>query len=220
MKPTLILVGADKGGVGKTMVARALADFMRTNSIAFHAFDTESGAPDGVLKRFVPDAKLIDIATVPGQMQIFDSIAAESVTLVDIRAGQLTSTLVALLNAGVMGDVRSGKVRLIVLHILGSTVASAREVAEIVNRMTGAEYTPVRNHASADATFAQIAGLPGVAGNYLDIPNLNEFACEAVDEADSSFVAFTINGPSRTLRGYVQTWYDLVVIEFNKLKLV
>ena len=27
MKPTLILVGADKGGVGKTTVSRALLDF-------------------------------------------------------------------------------------------------------------------------------------------------------------------------------------------------
>ena len=33
MKPTLILVGADKGGVGKTTTARALLDFLSRSNI-------------------------------------------------------------------------------------------------------------------------------------------------------------------------------------------
>lgn len=215
MKPTMILVGADKGGVGKTMVSRAMADYMRVVAVPFHAFDTESGAPDGVLKRFVPDAKVVDIATVPGQAQIFDSISAESMTLVDIRAGQLTPTLKALLNGGIMGDMRQGKVRLIVLHVVGSSVASMREVADVMAQMQGAEYLPVINRASSDASFD--VTLPG---NALDIPNLNEPACEAVDKSDMPFTTFATSGHSRTLRGYVQTWFDLVQLEFNKLKLV
>lgn len=215
MKPTIILVGADKGGVGKTMVSRALADYMRVTAIPFHSFDTEVGATNGVLKRFVPDAKLVDIALVPGQMQIFDSITSESLTLVDIRAGQLTPTLKALLNAGIMSDVRQGKTRLIIMHVIGSSVASMREVADVMQQLQGAEYMPVINRASADAAFD--VTLPG---NAMDIPNLNEPACEAVDKADAPFTTFATGLASRTLRGYVQTWFDLVFNEFNKLKLV
>ena len=42
MKPTLILVGADKGGVGKTTVSRALLDFFARKNILTRAFDTEN----------------------------------------------------------------------------------------------------------------------------------------------------------------------------------
>ena len=50
MKPTLILVGADKGGVGKTTVARSLLDYFARKNILTRAFDTEN--PRGSLHRF------------------------------------------------------------------------------------------------------------------------------------------------------------------------
>ena len=52
MKPTLILVGADKGGVGKTTISRALLDFFARKNVLTRAFDTEN--PRGSLKRFYP----------------------------------------------------------------------------------------------------------------------------------------------------------------------
>ena len=44
-KPTVIVVGADKGGVGKTTVARTLLDYFTAHQMATRAFDTE--APKG-----------------------------------------------------------------------------------------------------------------------------------------------------------------------------
>ena len=41
-RPTVILVGADKGGVGKTIVARSLLDYFATNKVPARAFDTEA----------------------------------------------------------------------------------------------------------------------------------------------------------------------------------
>ena len=52
MKPTLILVGADKGGVGKTTVSRILLDYFARKNVLTRAFDTEN--PRGSLKRFYP----------------------------------------------------------------------------------------------------------------------------------------------------------------------
>ena len=46
-KPTVIIVGADKGGVGKTTVARTLLDYFTAHQIPARAFDTE--APKGTL---------------------------------------------------------------------------------------------------------------------------------------------------------------------------
>jgi len=41
-KPAVILVGADKGGVGKTTVSRALLDYFIAHNIPTRAFDTAS----------------------------------------------------------------------------------------------------------------------------------------------------------------------------------
>ena len=47
-KPVVIVVGADKGGVGKTTVSRTLLDYFSANNIPTRAFDTES--PRGTLE--------------------------------------------------------------------------------------------------------------------------------------------------------------------------
>src|SRR5258708_28574094 len=81
--PTVIIVGADKGGVGKTTVARTLLDYFTAHQIPARAFDTE--APKGTLKRFHPDTTdIVDINLVPDQMKIFDTLnsAQAAVTVI------------------------------------------------------------------------------------------------------------------------------------------
>ena len=84
--PTIILVGADKGGVGKTTVTRTLLDYLAAQDIPLRAFDTE--APKGTLKRFHPDVTdVVDVTSAADQMKIFDTINAAEVTVIDVRAG-------------------------------------------------------------------------------------------------------------------------------------
>ena len=89
-KPAVILVGADKGGVGKTTVARTLLDYFNAHQTPIRAFDTES--PRGTLARFHPDVtEVVDVTQVPDQMKIFDTLGTTqaAVTGIDIRAGQI-----------------------------------------------------------------------------------------------------------------------------------
>ena len=82
--PTVILIGADKGGVGKTTVARMLLDYLGAQGIPMRAFDTE--APKGALHRFHPKiSEIVDVAEIAGQMRIFDTVSDSSVTVVDVR---------------------------------------------------------------------------------------------------------------------------------------
>ncbi|MGH6675546.1 MAG: hypothetical protein ACRECE_04870, partial [Xanthobacteraceae bacterium] len=97
MKPTLIMVGADKGGVGKTTVSRALLDYFASKNVLARAFDTEH--PRGTLKRFHPQtAEVVDITQTPDQMRILDTLNTSQVkvTVLDTRAGALTTSLEAL----------------------------------------------------------------------------------------------------------------------------
>ena len=91
-KPVVIVVGADKGGVGKTTVSRTLLDYFSANNVPTRAFDTES--PRGTLKRFHPEiTEIVDMTTTTDQMKIFDTLnaASPSVTVIDVRAGLLFS---------------------------------------------------------------------------------------------------------------------------------
>ena len=54
----------DKGGVGKTTVARTLIDYFGAHQTPTRAFDTES--PRGTLKRFHPDmTEVVDVTRSP-----------------------------------------------------------------------------------------------------------------------------------------------------------
>src|ERR1700733_8989183 len=118
MTPLIILVGADKGGVGKTQVCRALRDYMdtpeRKDLPRPRLFDGQH--PRGDLVNFCHDAQVINITDIADQMKIFDTL--EGVTMVDIPAGQLGWTLKACDAARLLDDVRSGALRMALLHVL------------------------------------------------------------------------------------------------------
>jgi hypothetical protein len=206
MTPLVIIVGADKGGVGKTTIARSLLDYFKSHSIEHRAFDTET--PNGVLKRFFPDeTQIVDLANSEGHMQIFDTLGA-AVTVIDIRAGLLSPTL-KLLNE--IGFLDPAKCRIVVLHVLGNSQASIGEVKSITESIASSRYVAIANH----ITETKFAFPPGA----LDIPMLNARACESVDAASTSFSAYINSDVSSVLRGYVKYWLGLVFQQFDAAKL-
>jgi hypothetical protein len=219
-----MLVGGDKGGTGKTMLARALMDFLDARSIVPRVFDSQ--APGGDLKTFYPLAEVVDLAEVRDQMRVFDGLAVGMPTIVDICAGLLSPTLRALDRARLLDDVRAGTVRLVVLHVIGPSIASLNEIADAAKSIGGgAKHFIVKNHQNdtafdlgADPRYA--AQLESLAPVTINVAKLNEFACERIQALGFSFAAFTVNADeSRTLRGYVRTWLDDVFSEFDRVGL-
>src|ERR1700750_1133932 len=145
-KPAVILVGADKGGVGKTTVSRALLDYFIAHNIVTRAFDTE--APKGTLKRFHPDVTDgVDITSTADQMKIFDTLSSDEakVTVIDIRAGLLSTTLKSLRDIGFLDAAKKSQLTFTVFHILGPSIASLSEIDEISGFMEDANYVLVKN---------------------------------------------------------------------------
>ena len=199
-KPVVIVVGADKGGVGKTTVSRTLLDYFSANNVPTRAFDTES--PRGTLKRFHPDiTEIVDMTTTSDQMKIFDTLNAvsPSVTVIDVRAGLLSPALASLRDIGFLDAAKTGQITFAVFHILGPSIASLDEIAETANFMQGAKYFLVKNfinntsffewdQATYNSYFHRIKD-----ATELTIPKLNEMAYEQVEVASVPFLKFVAN---------------------------
>jgi hypothetical protein len=233
-KPAVIIVGADKGGVGKTTVARTLLDYFIAHQIPTRAFDTES--PRGTLKRFHPElTEVVDMTLVADQMKIFDTLNSvdAAVTLIDVRAGLMSPTLKALRDIGFIDAAKKGQLTFALFHILGPSIASLDEINETAAFLGDARYFMVKNfinnthffewdEATHSSYFKQIQDAVEIT-----IPKLNEMATEQVELASVPYLTFIANKKqsgepasySFVLRGYVRHWLANVWSEFDRIKL-
>jgi hypothetical protein len=215
--PTLIIVGAQKGGVGKSFVARTLLDYYKSKGIDTRAIDTETPVEGGLsigLKRFYADhAEVIDLGKSAGQMLVFDSLKNYPITLIDIRAGLLEQTLVMLRDTGFFDNK---KFNIIVVHVLGGSVASYYEVKQMAGIITNARHLLVRNHVN-DNSFLEWTKDGTLDGEVIDIKKLNEMAAEHVDVSALPFSDFIadVEHQSETLRGYVRHYLKGVFATYD-----
>jgi hypothetical protein len=231
-KPAVILIGADKGGVGKTTVARTLLDYLTARQVRARAFDTE--VPRGTLKRFHPnETEIVDVNHVPDQMKIFDTLhsAEVPVTLIDVRAGLLSPTLRALRDIGFIDAAKKGQLTFAVFHILGPSIASLDEIKEISTFLGDAKYFMVKNFINnthffewdEDTHSSYFKSVKDAVE--IVIPKLNEMATEQVELASVPFATFINNKKANgdpaaysfVLRGYVRHWLGTVWAEYDRI---
>jgi hypothetical protein len=191
-QPTVILIGADKGGV-----------------------------------------EIVDVTSIAGQMRIFDTVSDSTVTVVDVRAGLLSPTLHALRDIEVLGSVKQGQLTFIVLHVVGSSVASLEGIKDTISSTTGGKYCLVKSFVNDTSFFewdqATYNSYFKKFGNIeeLTVPKLREMAYEQVELASVPFTTFIANKNSKgdpasyspVLRGYVRHWLGLVWNEYERIKL-
>ncbi len=233
-KPTVIVVGADKGGVGKTTVSRTLLDYFTAHHVPVRAFDTES--PKGTLKRFHPDCTdIVDATSVSDQMRIFDTLSStdSSVTIIDVRAGLLSPTLRSLRDIGFLDAAKKGQLTFVIFHILGSNIASLNEIEETSPFTADAKYFLVKNFINNTSFFEWDQA---THSSYfkrfkeaieITIPKLNEMAFEQVELSSVPFLTFVGNKGAKgeaanysfVLRGYVRHWLGNVWGEYDRIKL-
>ncbi|ATQ67538.1 MULTISPECIES: hypothetical protein [Methylosinus] len=219
----LVLVGADKGGVGKTTVTRLLVDFLEMSGLDVRPFDTQ--APTGTLLRFYPDiTKVMDIRDIRDQARLIESLAShQAVTIVDLKAGQLVHTLRFMEDVGLLDAAARGEARILVLHLIGASLASLAELEAVAPFKDKCEYRIVKNLVNGSSFFDDNADVSehylrrGDAGSEIVVPRLDPLAYEAVELTGLPFSSFVFDEPARVaearprsfvLRGYVRTWLE------------
>lgn len=221
--PLVVIVGADKGGTGKTTVTRALAGY--ADHLGQHPTLIDTQIPRGGLKLFYPEARLIDIASTGGMMEVFDPLPP--LTVIDVRGGVMAQLVKTLGEVGLVQDCVKGSVRLALVYLLGPSVESLAEVVDAYRAIgPGLRVFFARNHVNAteyfgwekDTRFA--TALESMKSTMFDVPQLDARATEACQLAGVPFQTFVSDARNnRILRGLVQHWLDNVFASFDSVGL-
>jgi len=231
----VILVGADKGGVGKTTLARTLLDYLAARNTPARAFDSEF--PRGALKRFHPKmTEIIDLETAADQIKVIDTLSTSDVkvSVIDVRAGLLSDTLKTFTEVGFFDLVNAGEFNFILFHVIGPSIASLEEIGEIRPYAAGREYLLVKNFINETSFFEWNPQLHkryfklAMDAVEVTIPKLNEMAFEQAELAGVPFSAFVANrdadgqtaNNSLVLRGYVRSWMNQATSEYDRIGLI
>lgn len=219
MIPVVFIVGADKGGVGKTMVSRALIDYFTVANRQPRAFDTENKVAGGVLHRFFPNnTTVVNLAKSDGQVLVFDSVRTSPLTIIDIRAGLLLDSLETLSKIGFLDKAKAGELKIATLHVHDGSIAALDEIAVAAKTLSNERYYIVKNHINDRSFFEwspeRSASMNG-GGTVIDIPNLDDLASEKVDDMGVGFEEFVRKTNSDVMRGYVNHWKTKVYAAFD-----
>jgi|SRR5579872_677967 len=234
MTPLIIIVGAEKGGVGKTTLCRAIAAWMESPALKDLPRPqlVDCQYPRGDLARFHQEAEIFNITDFQYQMRLFDEL--EGVKIVDLPAGVLGLTLRACDDAMLLDLVRNGKVRMALLHVLGESVSSLDEIADATELLgKSAEHFIVKNYLNEskwDWENSKYANsLQALAARTIEIPHLAADAAKMMQKAQSPILDFITDTPlargtdgrpiSRTARGAAGKWLERCGREFDKVGL-
>jgi hypothetical protein len=223
MSPHLVVVGADKGGVGKTTIARTLKDYYQSHGITVRAFDGEHLAKDpvigercGVLARFFPGTSIVNLEESDDQMKVFDGLQEVQVTLLDLPAGGMSRTLAMLRVLGFFDGIGAGNLRLSALHVIGSNKASFDEIDAVRTAVEGATYHTILNATNR----SKFDGLPSSVKDPIRIPLLEERTAADVDMQSVGFSAYSANPQNGMVKiGYVKSWLKPIFGEYDRKQL-
>ena len=188
------LVGGEKGGVGKSLVARLLAQYLIDRGQPFIGFDTDRS--HGSLLRFYSgyaSAVLVD------RYEALDAIVEAAIeqpgrrVLVDLAAQTHESLVSWMDDSGVLDLADLSGVAIHYWHVMDSGKDSVDLLKKLLDRFgPRLRYVLVRNHLRGD-DFGQLdrsgelQRALALGAKLIDIRRLHDAVLQKIDAADSSF---------------------------------
>jgi hypothetical protein len=197
---TIHFIGGEKGGVGKSVVARLVAQYCIDNQLPFVALDAD--ASNGSLTRYYRDyARAIDLSRFESADEIL-LLASEEPNrrvVVDLPAQAERSLWAWIAESGVLQMATELGVGLVFWHVMGEGKESVLALDRLLARHeTGMRYCVVRNHGRGK-DFALFDGsetkqrLEALGGSVIDLADLHGPAMQKIDRFDASFWAAAFN---------------------------
>ncbi len=208
-------IGGEKGGVGKSLTSRLLAQYCIDRQLPFTAFDTDRS--HGALLRFYADyATPVAMDRAEALDAIVEAAAEqpERRVLVDLAA-QTHETLAQWMEEASLLTVAADEgIQLTYWHVMDAGKDSADLLGKLLDRFgNGLSYVLVRNQVrgsdfSALDTSGQQQRAEELGARVVQLKKLSEGAMLKIDGASSSFWKATTPGGGLGLldRQRVKTW--------------
>jgi hypothetical protein len=196
---TVDFIGGEKGGVGKSVVARLVAQYCIDQAIPFAAVDADSS--HGTLRRHYADhTRAVDLSRLESADEII-GLATETDrrVVVDLPAQSERLLLSWLADANVIELAREWGVDLTFWHVIDDGKDSVSTLDRLVSRLgSGVHYRVVENRGRGkdfsifrqSSTHAKVVALGALV---IQLPELLPAAMQKIDRSDASFWAAAHN---------------------------
>jgi hypothetical protein len=188
-------IGGEKGGVGKSVVARALAQWSIDRSVPFAAVDADPS--HGALSRHYRDyTQRVDLTASESADQIVDrALAGERRVLVDLPAQSARSLHAWITSANVLEFAKEMGIGLTFWHVSDGGFASTSDIHRVLDLLDNQlphvvvkNYGRSRDFSLFDASDAK-KKLDDLSGKVVEIPELDPTTMYRIDRFGLSFWA-------------------------------
>lgn len=221
-------IGGEKGGVGKSVVARLLAQYWIDRALPFAGIDSD--ASHGALLRHYGDySQFVDLRSNDGADQILDrALGADRRVLVDLPAQSAQALDAWLSEANVLSLARELGAAITFWHVSDGGFASVMQLDKALDRYSNqVSHVVVRNQARSK-DFSQLEASPAMeklralGGAVIDLPELAASAMYKIDSGGLSYWAgaHVTEGDSALKpleRERIKLWLGRAYAELDKL---
>jgi hypothetical protein len=222
-------IGGEKGGVGKSVVARLVVQNLIDRALPFVALDAD-GSHGALLRHYGEYTRPIDLS-VPESADEIMTLATETDRriVVDLPAQSERLLTTWLAEASILELARESEVEVVFWHVLDDGKDAVTTLDRLLTRHgKAARYCIVKNHGrgkdfslfDGSSTRAKADSLGAVV---LELPELQGGAMQKIDRNDASFWA-AIHNPSfaggsftRMDRQRIKVWLQFVYDQFSRL---
>jgi hypothetical protein len=192
---TVHFVGGEKGGVGKSVVARLLAQLFIDRGLAFKALDADQS--HGALLRYYADfTERVDLEQLQSADLILDAaLAADRLVLVDLPAQSRRALQRWMAATDVLALARETGVRLVLWHVTDGGFDSVSQLEHLLDAAQhGFDYVLVKNEGRSK-DFSQLDASPAHqrllerGSSSVTLPELDSAVMYKIDRFGSSFWA-------------------------------
>jgi len=189
----IYFVGGEKGGVGKSVVARLLAQWCVDRSAPFAAIDADA-SHGSLLRSYGEFTQPVVLEAFASADEIVNrALGAERTVGVDLPAQSGRALERWIESADVVRFAGEAGIRLVLWHVSDGTFDSVRDLERTVERWGDAfRYVAVKNHGRGKdfSLFDESLGrlqVQQMGGRIIDLPELDGVSMSRIDRNGSSF---------------------------------
>jgi hypothetical protein len=194
-------IGGEKGGVGKSVVARLVAQYCIDRSIPFSGLDADS-SHGALLRHYADNTRPVDLTRFESADEIMaQATESDRRVVVDLPAQSERFLLAWIREAGVLDLARECGVKIVLWHVMDDGKDSVRTLDRVLSHYgTAVSYCVVKN-LGRGKDFSLFDSSPTRAAAeaqgavVIELPELHAAAMQKIDRLDASFWA-AVNTPA------------------------